>query len=96
MWCDRGDHHLGGVLGAAHGDRLLRLAQGQEGDAERNLAPALEQRLALLEKHNAELRERVETLETIATGMDARQLGAEGALELKELEQRLQTVTKKV
>ena len=65
-------------------------------DAERNLAPALEQRLALLEKHNAELRERVETLETIATGMDARQLGAEGALELKELEQRLQTVTKKV
>lgn len=64
-------------------------------DAERNLAPALEQRLALLEKQNGELRERVETLETIATGMDARHLGAEGAQELKELEQRLQAVVKK-
>lgn len=64
-------------------------------EAERNPSPALEGRLALLEKHNAELRERVETLETIATGMDARQLGAEGAMELKELEQRLQSVTKK-
>lgn len=64
-------------------------------DAERKLAPELERRLALLETHNAELRERVETLETIATGMDARQLGAEGAQELNELEQRLRAVTKK-
>ncbi|MBI1949182.1 MAG: hypothetical protein HYS27_26075 [Deltaproteobacteria bacterium] len=64
-------------------------------DAERKPAPEVEKRLALLEAKNAELRERVETLETIATGMDARQLGAEGAQELKELEQRLQTVTKK-
>lgn len=62
-------------------------------EAERTLSPALEQRLASLEKQNADLRERVETLETIATGMDARHLGAEGAQELKELEQRLQTAT---
>ena len=50
-----------------------------------------EKRLKELERANAELQERVETLETIATGGDHRNTGLEGAQKLKELEAQVQS-----
>jgi hypothetical protein len=61
----------------------LRLKNGGLGDSG-------ERRLARLEAENRELRTRVETLETIATGGDPRSAviaGAEAARKLRELEE---------
>jgi hypothetical protein len=49
-------------------------------------SPETARKLRLLEQQNDELRQRVETLETIATGMGATGMSLEGAQKLKELE----------
>jgi hypothetical protein len=71
------------------GRYYLKLKQLQL-ESGKNMNPDLEVRLMKLEKENAVLKTRVETLETIATGGDARQLGMEQAHKLKELEAALE------
>jgi hypothetical protein len=53
------------------------------------VSPQVMRRIDALERDNDELRRRVETLETIATGLDAPR-GADAAFRLKMLEQQMQ------
>ena len=71
------------------GRTYLKLKQLQL-ESGKNMNPELEVRLMKLEKENASLKARLETLETIATGGDARQQGMEQAQRLKELEAALE------
>ena len=68
----------------------LRLKAGDSG-APRQLVA----RLDALEAENRDLKQRVETLETIATGGDPRTTGLEGAQKLKELEEQVRAEAKR-
>lgn len=59
-------------------------------EAGKQMHPEVELRMLKLERENASLQARVETLETIATGGDARAAGVESAHKLKELEAALE------
>lgn len=72
------------------GSRTFLKYKQLELDAGRGSSAAGEKRLRELERANAELQERIETLETIATGGDHRSSGLEGARKLKELEAQVQ------
>jgi hypothetical protein len=70
----------------------LRLKAGApDSSTTRQLAARLE----AVEAENHELKQRVETLETIATGGDPRTTGLEGAQKLKELEEQVRAEAKR-